>query len=295
MDASFDIIQYLDDKGIEYRTAGKNVGAGWIGVSCPWCGDNSFHLGVNLATTVLSCFRCSAKGNGITLVAELEHCSKNKAYAITRKYVDLNAQINQKRKVETYVDHVEMKSLSKEFTATATQYLTNRNFDAQQIIRRYDLYWGGIIGDFKHRIVAPVYLDEKIVSLVGRDITDKSELRYKTLSVSKSKMPIKSTLYNIDNVDRDVIVVEGIFDCWRIGDSCVATLGTKVTPEQVLMLRGMRNVFILFDADAKAQAEKLSAMLQGLVERVEIITLDKGDPAEMREWEVKALRKELRI
>ena len=291
----FDVISYLDDKDIEYRQSGKNVGSGWVGIKCIFCGDNSFHLGINLEAATYSCFRCSAKGHIVSFIAEVEHCSKKQAYVRAQKYLDLNLTVNKKKQVTTYAEEVNISCLTKKFPDTAIQYLTNRNFDAQQIIRRYDLYWGGFIGDFKHRIVAPVYLDKKIVSLIGRDITGKSELRYKTLAVSKSKMSIKSTLYNIDSVNRDVIVVEGIFDCWRIGDSCVATMGTKFTAEQVLQFRGLRNVHILFDADARNQAEKLSAALQGLVEHVEIIALDKGDPAEMREWEVRLLRKELRI
>lgn len=295
MDAFFDVVAYLDDKNIEYKTSGKNIGEGWIGMSCLWCPDSGTHLGVNLATTVVSCFRCGAKGNGITLIAEIEKCSKGSAFAISRKYANLNLEISFKRKVEYHVESVGMSSLSKKLDSAAIGYLEKRNFDAQLLQRKYDLYYGGVIGDFKFRIVAPVRLNGNIVSLVGRDITDKSDLRYKTLSVAKSKIPIKSTLYNIDSVDRDAVVVEGIFDCWRIGDSCVATLGTKFTSEQILLLRGMRNVFILFDSDASHQAEKLSMNLQGIVQHVEIIVLDHGDPAEMKDHDVRALRRELRI
>ena len=291
----FDLLSYLDDKGIEYRTSGKNIGHGWIGIQCLFCQDNSFHLGINLLAKTFNCFRCGSKGNGIALIAEIEHCSKKQAYQITRKYLNLDAAIASKNKVDTHVEFVEMSCLSKKFTDSAIGYLHKRNFDAMQIIHKYNLYEGGLIGDFKFRIVAPVYLNQKIVSLVGRDITDKAEQKYKNLSTSKSKMSIKSTLYNFDTVDRDVIIVEGIFDCWRIGDSCAATLGTKFTAEQILLLKGMHNAFILFDADAKLQAEKLSTMLQGIVEHTEVIILDKGDPSEMKEWEVRSLRKELHL
>ena len=290
---AFDVISYLDEKNIEYRTSGKNIGNGWIGIQCIFCLANGFHLGVNLAAKTYSCFRCGAKGNGVALVAEIEKVSKKQAYHITRKYLNLDAAITLKNKVTTYSEQVELKGLTKEFSLSAMEYLRKRNFDAQKLIKQYDLYYGGIVGDFKFRIVAPVYLDHQIMSLVGRDITDKSDRRYKVLSVSKSKLPIKSTLYNIDNAGRDVIIVEGIFDCWRIGDSCVATLGTKFTAEQILLLKGFRNAFILFDPEARRQAEKLSAMLQGIVSHVEIITLDKGDPAEMNQQEVLNLRKEL--
>jgi len=289
----FDVISYLDDRDIDYRTSGKNVGSGWIGIRCIFCGDNSFHLGINLEAASYSCFRCGAKGTGIALIAELEHCSKKQAYAITKKFLNLDAAIAQRYKEPIYTDEVKLKGLTKEFPQEHLDYLKNRNFDPAFLIRRYNLYAGTYIGDFKFRIVAPVYLDNTLVSLVGRDITDKSDQRYKALAVSKSKMPLKSTLYNIDSVQRDAIIVEGITDVWRIGDGCVATLGTKVTSDQVLLLRGIRNAYVLFDAEAKNEAEKLSVMLQGIVEHVEIILLDQGDPAELREHEVRLLRKEL--
>ena len=105
-------------------------------------------------------------------------------------------------------------------------------------------------------IVAP-YLDRRLITLVGRDITDQSDKRYKALAVSKSVSTVKGTLYNIDSVKDSVIIVEGVFDCWRIGDACVATFGTKVTHEQILMLRGFRRAFVLFDADAVHAAERI--------------------------------------
>lgn len=289
----FDIISYFEDKGIDYQIGGKNTSSGWCSIPCLWCLDPSKHLGVNLTAKTFSCFRCGVKGNAISLVSKIDRCSKGEAYNITRKYVNLEAAIERRHYTPEYAKEISLQGLTKNFPDAHRDYLRNRNFDPDHLIRKYDLYAGTMIGDFKFRIVAPVYIDHKMVSLVGRDITNKSDLRYKTLPISKSKMPLKSTLYNIDSVDQDVIVVEGIFDVFRIGDSCVATLGTKFTASQLLLLKGIRNAFILFDADARDQAEHLAEMLNGLVDHTEIITLNEGDPAEMNEWDVRHLRKEI--
>ena len=58
---AFDIVAYLDEKGIEYVTEGKNVSAGWIGLQCPYCSDQSNHLGVCLDGKGFSCFRCGER------------------------------------------------------------------------------------------------------------------------------------------------------------------------------------------------------------------------------------------
>ena len=41
-----DILEVLDDLGIDYRESGKNVGEGWIGVCCGFCGDVCPYPGV---------------------------------------------------------------------------------------------------------------------------------------------------------------------------------------------------------------------------------------------------------
>ena len=43
---SFDVLEFLDDRGIPYVTEGKNVSYGWAEINCPFCpdGDPSEHL-----------------------------------------------------------------------------------------------------------------------------------------------------------------------------------------------------------------------------------------------------------
>jgi hypothetical protein len=72
---NLNLIEYLDDKNISYSTSGKNVSSGWIGISCPFCGDSSNHLGINLESKVFSCWKCGEKGNFIKLAMELEGLS----------------------------------------------------------------------------------------------------------------------------------------------------------------------------------------------------------------------------
>jgi len=296
----FDIISYLEDSNIPYSDEGKNISSNWIGLQCPLCDDTSTHLGVNLDSKSFSCFRCGEKGNAIKLVAILERISQKKAVKIVRKYFDSNFFLNPREEIK-HTDSVQLPlGVTKNFTSTHLEYLQNRNFNPQYLINKYNLYAGGVVGEFAHRIVAPVYLDKKLISFVGRDITNLAEKRYKNLSNEKSSVEIKKILYNIDTVKQDVILVEGLFDVFRIGDGCVATLGTVVTNEQILLLKGLRNVFILFDSEekdknAKRQAEELASRISLFVKNVETINLTKGDPCDMLEDEVLQLRKEINI
>ncbi len=292
---SFDIIKYLDDKNIPYSTSGKNVSAQWIGIRCPFCADSSDHLGIHLEGKGFSCFRCGEKGNAVKLVAEIEQCSNNKAFSIIKIYEDPTVVVTEHRAI-VHADSVTMPAgVSKRFSDQHLKYIESRRFDPEYLIRKYDLYAGNTIGDFRYRIVAPVYLDHRLITLVGRDITDKSDRRYKALAVSKSVSTVKSALYNIDSVKDVVVLVEGIFDCWRIGDACVATFGTKVTHEQILLLKGIRRAFVLFDSEAVTEAQKLASLVSSIVPFVEIVSLSEGDPAELTLADVKCLKKELKI
>lgn len=292
---AFDVIAYLDEKGVDYATEGKNIGPNWIGTPCLWCSDGSYHLGINLDGKGFSCFRCGERGNAVKLVMQIEQCSSRHAFQIIKKFEDPSVIQSQPLR-ETHADSVKLPiGVSKRFTDRHLLYIEKRNFDPEFLIRKYDLYAGDCVGDFKHRIVAPVYLDRRLITLVGRDITDLSDKRYKALAVSKSISTVKGSLYNIDSVKDSVIIVEGVFDCWRIGDGCVATFGTKVTHEQILMLRGLKRAFILFDADAIKQAQKIASLVSSVVQSVEIITLSEGDPAELKPSDVRYLRRELRM
>ena len=54
----FDPLRYLQDKGIQYWTGGKNVTHGWVNISCPLCGDTSSHGGFNIEGGYYNCWLC---------------------------------------------------------------------------------------------------------------------------------------------------------------------------------------------------------------------------------------------
>jgi len=103
-----------------------------------------------------------------------------------------------------------------------------------------------------------------------------------------------------------IIIVEGPADVWKLGDGVVATSGIKYTSAQVLRCvelvksKNLKRAFILFDTDkedkrkqAQIQAKKLAENLSTFLNHVEMLTLEKGDPADLTLTEVKELRKSI--
>lgn len=182
------------------------------------------------------------------------------------------------------------KGSSKKFAGLFTNYLFNRNFFPDELIKRFDLYCCHLIGDFKFRIIVPIYQKYELVAYVGRDVTGKSEMKYKNSPIEESKIPVKECLYNLDTIKDRAIIVEGVTDVWRLGNECVATFGTQYTKAQVSLLSGLKKAFVLYDADASKQAEKLGNDLSSIVDSVEVLTLDSGDPADLSPTEALKLK-----
>lgn len=179
------------------------------------------------------------------------------------------------------------------------RYLEGRGFDAEWLERVYGLKGTGPVGDYKHRVIAPIAVNGKVVSFQGRDITGRSSLKYMACPQSLEAMDHKEVLYAVDLVPADrVVVVEGIVDAWRLGPGAVATFGTAFKPAQVRMIvERFSYAFLLYDMERQAQnnAWDLARRLVSTGMKVEVLKLPQGDPGEMDQDDADALMRELRI
>ena len=287
------IRDYLDDRGVRYWTAGKNISDGWIGVQCRWCNDQSNHLGIHLQTNAVSCFRCG-KHSLVKLVMSIDRVGFEQAKAIIAKYGGGRLFSFQRQEIpEDRPDKVVLPG-KQELLSTHKQYLESRNFDADKMFKKYQFNCVGPIGDYKLRICVPFFLNKQIITFQSRDITGMSNIPYLPQPSDEAIIPVKQALYNIHTCKDTTLVVEGFLDVWRIGDGCVSTSGIQFTSTQAKLLTTFKRVFILFDTEQKAQeqandlANKISAHTF-----VEILQLDKGDPAELSDTDAKSLRREV--
>ena len=291
----FDVLKFLQDRNIPYSYSGNNVSSGWVGINCCFCIDQSNHLGINLKSKSFSCFKCAEKGNAVKLIQEIDGISDKAAFKVMSEYKDGVFTPREKH----YQSKVQFPvGTSKDLSSKAVQFLEDRRYDPKIVSKEYDLYVTGPMGDYKHRIIIPVFHKKRIVSFVGRDITGQAATPYKNSSDQYSIKDVKHCLYNLDSVIRDrVIIVEGILDAWRIGDGAVATFGVKYTHEQLRLLKGIKQAFVLYDGEPEAikQAYKLAYDLSPIVSQIEVLELSEGDPDEMTDDDVQALRKDLNL
>lgn len=292
------LTEYLEQHGIRYWNAGsKNVGKGYVGIQCVFCSDNSNHLGIGISTGSFRCLKCGKTGNFYQLLLRLGE-SKSSSREIARKMV-----FSDHREHKVHVITGSLQWLMDDFQSPIIHehrlYLEQRGYDPDLFQKKYRLFSSTCAGKFNHKLIIPVIMQRKIVGFIGRDVTGRAKLRYKSSPDTHNLTPRRRWLFNIDSVKNgNAILVEGPMDAMNLGDGAVAMLSTSFSNEQVVQLASMKlkNVFVMFDGEDHAirQAHDLAYRLAPFVENVEVIEMPEGkDPGDMTREEVKTLRREI--
>ncbi|MBU1067116.1 hypothetical protein KKE60_04985 [Patescibacteria group bacterium] len=296
----FDIKSFFDSEEIEYLEHGKNVASGWIGISCPFCGDYSNHCGINLKTNLFSCWVCSEKGNIIKLVKEIKKISYKAAQSLLNSHVYTNMYYQPDSNYQSGIDQVIQASkvliypryTLQEIPEIHKKYLISRNFDPDFLKEKYKLKFTHNTGNYRFKIIVPIFINKKDVSWIAVDVIRKGlTAPYIKCPLEMSIVSANNCLYNIDSAKTTAILVEGITDVWRCGDGVIASMTKFITPEQILLLeqKGIKKVFVMYDSDAVNSAKKTANKLSGLFE-TEVIELSEGDPADLSSEEVSEIR-----
>jgi len=296
-----DIRAYLDSRHIEYRESGKNISSGWIGTACPFCPDEdpSTHLGINPDTNMISCWRCGKKGSVIELVRYHQRCSYASAENVLSQFSRASSRAiafeeESQAKAKATASVLLPSECEKSILPLHQEFLVRRGFEPHEIYKKYNLSCVDKFGKWKFRLIIPITMHGQLVAFTSRDVTGLSDNPYRHASNVECVIPVKSCLYNMDTVKDTVIIAEGPLDVWNLGDASVCTFGTKYTRSQVKLLASKcKRAFVLFDSDAITEASLLAYDLSAHIEHVEIMELDSGDPADMTQQDVRALRREI--
>lgn len=294
----FDAREFFNDNSIRFATEGhKHCRAGWVQIPCPFCtGNPGLHLGYNLVTGYFNCYRCGFH-SVIEVVHALTSLSWTKAKATVREYGSTSPLYHEVKKRKHRPSEIKL-PINGDLGASYLRYLRSRNFDPDRIIQEWGIAAGGPFGFQRHRIIAPITYNNTVVSYTGRDITNKSGLKYKSCKEENEIIKHKHILYGIDHVRNACILVEGITDVWRFGYGAVATFGTEVMPSQLYLLaEHMNRVFVMFDnapTDGIAQknAERIAWDLSSMGVETEICLI-KGDPGELPQEKADKYKREL--
>jgi len=286
-----DIKQLLQDYGVHYLTEGhKHCREGWVNIPCPFCaGSPGYHLGIHENGNGTHCWRCGTHPIS-KILSRVLNLAEPQVWAILQKY-----KITRYRKqiIEPTVSIFPLKfpKPNTKLTPQYKEYLVKRGFDPDKLKKEWGLSQTGPVSfldgiSYSHRILIPIHWNKEIVSFQGRDITDKSKLKYLACPKKREKIHHKDIVYGKqEDWSGTLIIVEGVTDVWRFGVHAVATFGIEFKMEQVLQLKDAGDeFFIVFDDESQAQrqARELMVKLKALGKKVYIETV-KGDPGGMKQ------------
>lgn len=297
-----DYQKLFEKHGIEYRT---DVNRGWVNINCPYCKptDTHFNGGFVNGGRTYNCWRCGSHNylDTLSLILRIPNNVTKKEMERYPYYGETTTVVKKKTNVSSVMWP------GKPFTDKERQYLVDRGFDPDYCESVFGLAGGGVAGDWAFRILIPVFLNGRLVSFTGRSIIPKDKLkelgipRYKNLSIEQSEVNVKDIMFNTDKSKKDsVILVEGPMDVVRMGNDCICSLGTGVTPSQLLFMADRwKTVYVAFDNETEAQrkARHVAGNLSSLGIHAEVVDFlsdfNKNDPGEMTEDEVRIVKQEL--
>ncbi len=300
---AFDIIKFYESYKIPYATSGtKHTRKGWVNTRCPFCSSSShsYHLGVHITGGAVKCWKCG-KHSQIDIIKKVLNCDWERALEVHNKFGGTSkGKVREKksRRTKRMAAQCKFPPGTIPMQARHKKYLLERKFEPDTLIELWDLKATEALGEYKWRIIAPIMFDGIMVSYQGRDITNKSKLKYKACPKEKEVMEHQHIVYGLDHVKGDsCVIVEGITDVWRLGYGAVSCFGTSFTTQQVnLIAERMKTVFVLFDGgeeDSAKMARELGVMLSARGIEVENLILERGDPGEMPQEEADLLMEEL--
>ncbi len=293
--------QFYQDYDIQYHDGSHHhphCREGWIQIECPVCtGNPGLHLGFNTNKGFFVCWRCGFKPIDY-IIRALTGISYSEAIEIRLKYGGAYVPVIYRRAPKEKDIDVEFPPGTRDIVKKHIRYLQDRNFNPKEIKLLWDIRGTGPIGRNKNRIIIPIYHNNILCSYTGRSIKSEATMRYINCDPENERRSIKYCLYGYDQIKFDrAIVVEGIFDVFRLGVGAVATFGTKVSNTQInLIVEKFKKVFILFDSDEAGTiaSRKLAMELTALGCDSEIITTDiDGDPGDMSQKDANYLMRDL--
>jgi hypothetical protein len=299
-----DFKKLCQDYHIPIFLSGKNVSPGWQNIRCPMgCGDKSNHMGFS-PTGSFVCWRCGSAPFKKVL-SRLLHIDENEISSVIRQYGGhVVHQPSQEQAVRIGSSKFKFPSNTDKMTERHKKYLESRGFDPDKLEREWGLLGTGPLSvldnvNFKHRIVAPINWDNRIVSFQARDYTNRQTLRYLTCPPQREIILHKNILYGDQEKWQDkIIVVEGITDCWRFGpeNSC-AVFGIEFKITQVHeMKKHFEKMIVVFDKESQAQEQAEKLVWELRFRKVKAIkrTVD-DDPASMTQNDADAFLRQIKF
>lgn len=234
MNASYDYIQFINEKIMEYLPPDKIKIGDKINFRCPICGDSHKSLSKKrgfyyLKTASFYCFNCSTGMTGVKFLQILsgkEYADIKKEYAkeFVKNGIWKQCINDKEEQIKNNIDFMNIKSmldssLKMPLTSDAKKYLSNRMIDKAPFLREDLFSYKGSKGDY---ILIPWVVNGIDAYYQLNDYKKHGSLKY-IFPKNSNKL-----VYGLDNIDLNwpyIIVFEGVYDSLFVKNAIA--VGTK--------------------------------------------------------------------
>ena len=281
------VLDLLNSQGVEIHTQSGTE----VAIYCPFHDNhNSPACYINVKTGLWQCFNpsCGKKGNFRQLFKHMT----GKAYG--REWI--LDPVNLQRELDMALvfhkdEELSVDSIQIDYDSDDIQYLStlvDRGFSLS-VLEHFEIGYSKA----KDRVVIPVRDPQyKLVGLIGRAIHDWQEPRY----LYNKGFKRADVLFNIQNAKAydSVIVCEGSLDAVKIAQAgyynVVATLGAKISPNQVKMIKKyFDSISVFSDKDDAGEEMRRAILDECRGKEMFTVSIPDGlkDPGDMTETQIK--------
>lgn len=223
-------------------------------LDCPECGDSRNRLWFSHLYGMTTKSKNVTYYFGRVYTCYNEKCDLSKS--LSRLSMDLNQHVID-TKPSAFISIIQAEStipkgclplLNPDVPEYVLSYLYGRGFDPVALANNLFVHFApkGVIYEaatevrearqfYEDRLLIPIIQGNRFVGYQARRFTDKSKgAKYMTIDAKASK-----SLYGRDSAmfHRDIVIVEGPTDVWRIGPNSVALFGKTLKPGQLSLMK----------------------------------------------------------
>ena len=236
--------------------------------NCPKCDHQKKKLSINIEKNVFKCWVCDWSGKNIYRIVKRYGTVDNR---YTWKSFDDQLEIEKfsdklfSRKEDTNTVKL---SLPREFISLANKnlpntsmiplnYLKSRGID-KNIITKWKMGYCPT-GKYSGRILIPSFDEDGDINYFVTRSYDKNWKKYLNPNVSKDM------IFNHPYIDfdKDVVLVEGVFDATKVGQNAIPLLGSTLNENSKLFYEIVKNdstVYLALDPDAHKKTSKIVSL-----------------------------------
>ena len=241
--------------------SGKN-----ISVTCPVCRTNSKSsakkrkLSICLEKGIYHCWVCETKGRNIAKFA-VRHTNANKNVFATLNELYEFDDVNEEKEPEYILrlpdDFCLLVNTTGRLGSIANSYLHKRGLTQNDLLR----YKIGISDEYEYvnRIIFPSFCEDmKLNYFLSRTYDETEKRKYKNCKIQR-----KDIIFNEHLIewDRQVVLVEGVFDAIKAGDNSIPMLGSWIDESHYLFKKIVQEhtpVVLGLDPDAIEKTMKIA-------------------------------------